>query len=74
MNSLLTAQAITVAGTEAAGFLLERGADNTVGLRPVAHVRPDSSTNEARTATLNAFQDLVKPCIQQNKGSGNQND
>ncbi|HET6247563.1 MAG TPA: hypothetical protein VFE47_07700, partial [Tepidisphaeraceae bacterium] len=67
MNSLLTAQAITVAGTEAAGFLLERGTDNAMGLRPVAHVRPDASTPEARTAALNAFQDLVRPCIQQGK-------
>ena len=67
MNSLLTAQAITVAGTEAAGFLLERGEENAIGLRPVAHVRPDASTPEARTAALNAFQDLVRPCITQGK-------
>ena len=67
MNSLLTAQAVTVVGTEAAGFLIERGAENTMGLRPIAHVRPDQSTPEARTAALNAFQDLVRPCIQQGK-------
>lgn len=67
MNSLLTAQAITVAGTEAAGFLLEKGAEDALNLRPIAHVRPDASSNEARTAALNAFQELVRPCIQQNK-------
>ena len=67
MNSLLTAQAITVAGTEAAGFLLERGAEEAISLRPIAHVRPDNSSPEARTAALNAFQELVRPCIQQNK-------
>lgn len=67
MNSLLTAQAITVAGTEAAGFLIERGADEAMNLRPIAHVRPDQSTNEARTAALEAFQNLVRPCIAQGK-------
>ena len=67
MNSLLTAQAITVVGTEAAGFLIERGAEEALNLRPIAHVRPDQSSPEARTAALNAFQDLVKPCIAQGK-------
>ncbi len=67
MNSLLTAQAITVAGTEAAGFLIERGAEDAISLRPIAHVRPDQSTPEARTAALEAFQNLVRPCITQAK-------
>ena len=67
MNSLLTAQAITVVGTEAAGFLIERGEEDALNLRPIAHVRPDASTPEARTAALKAFQDLVKPCIPQGK-------
>ena len=67
MNSLLTAQAVTVAGTEAAGFLIERGNDETMGLRPIAHVRPDQSTPDARAAALNAFQELVRPCIVQGK-------
>jgi biotin carboxyl carrier protein len=67
MNSLLTAQAITVVGTEAAGFLIERGEGNALNLRPIAHVRPDASTPEARTAALEAFQGLVKPCIDQGK-------
>lgn len=67
MNSLLTAQAITVAGTEAAGFLIERGGEEGTMLRPIAHVRPDQSTAEARTAALNAFQELVKPCLAQGK-------
>ena len=67
MNSLLTAQAITVAGTEAAGFLIERGAESALNLRPIAHVRPDQSTPEARTAALEAFQNLVRPCIDQGK-------
>jgi biotin carboxyl carrier protein len=67
MNSLLTAQAITVVGTEAAGFLIERGEGDALNLRPIAHVRPDASTPEARTAALDAFQNLVKPCIAQGK-------
>ncbi|MDB5290284.1 MAG: HlyD family secretion protein [Phycisphaerales bacterium] len=67
MESLLTTQAITVAGTEAAGFLIEQGGENAFSLRPIAHIRPDGSTAETRTAALNAFQELVRPCIQQGK-------
>ncbi|MDB5305103.1 MAG: HlyD family secretion protein [Phycisphaerales bacterium] len=67
MNDLLTTQAITVAGTEAAGFLIEQGGESAFSLRPIAHIRPDGSTAETRTAALNAFQELVRPCIQQGK-------
>lgn len=68
INDLLTTQAVTVAGTEAAGFLLEKtGEENKVGLRPIAHIRPDSSNAETRAAALAAFQDLIKPCIQQSR-------
>jgi len=67
MTDLVTAQAITVAGTEGAGFVLERGAENAFSLRPIAHIRPDESTNDARQAALNAFQELIRPCIQQGK-------
>src|SRR3712207_252068 len=67
VNDLLTTQAVTVAGTEAAGFLLERGENNSVGLRPIAHIRPDNSSPETRAAAIAAFTDLIKPCIQQNR-------
>lgn len=66
INDLLTTQAVVVAGTEAAGFLLEK-ADGGVGLKPIAHIRPDQSDQETRQAALNAFTDIIKPCIQQNK-------
>src|SRR5690606_6486149 len=61
-----TAQAVTVAGTEAAGFMLERSSDEML-LRPIAHVRPDSSNAETRTAAITAFQEIIKPCIEQGK-------
>jgi hypothetical protein len=67
MEGLLTTQAITVAGTEAAGFLIEQGGENSFSLRPISHIRPDGSTAETRTAAINAFQELVRPCIQQGK-------
>jgi len=78
LNDLLTTQAVVVAGTEAAGFLVERqpgkpGEDGAaakeekMGLRPVAHIRPDESDHETRQAALRAFQNLIVPCVQQNK-------
>lgn len=71
VNDLIHTQAVVVAGTEAAAFLVERTADEKgeaqIGLRPIAHIRPDSSTAETRAAALHAFQELVTPCIQQGK-------
>ncbi len=66
VNDLLTTQAVTVAGTEAAGFLIER-AQEGLGLRLISHIRPDSSSPETRAAAVNAFQDLIKPCVVQNR-------
>jgi RND family efflux transporter MFP subunit len=66
INDLLQTQAVTVAGTEAAAFLLERN-EQGVGFRPIAHIRPDQSTAEVRAAAIQAFQDIVKPCVQQGK-------
>ena len=66
INDLLTTQAVVVAGTEAAGFLLEK-AEGGFGLKPIAHIRPDQSDSETRQAALNAFTEIIKPCIQQNK-------
>jgi hypothetical protein len=66
VNDLLQTQAVTVAGTEAAAFLLERTQEG-VAFRPIAHIRPDQSTPEIRAAALQAFQDIVKPCVQQGK-------
>ena len=77
VNDLITTQAIVVAGTEAAGFIIERQQqqeeggeakfDGKFSLRPIAHVRPDQSTPETRAAALGAFQDIVRPCVSQNK-------
>ena len=66
INDLLTTQAVVVAGTEAAGFLLEK-AEGGFGLKPIAHIRPDQSDSETRQAALQAFTEIIKPCIQQNK-------
>lgn len=66
INDLLTTQAIVVAGTEAAAFLLERGA-NGPSLRSVAHMRPDNSNAQTRAAALAAFQEIITACIQQSR-------
>src|SRR3954447_20676189 len=66
MKDLLGTMAVTVAGTEAAGFLIERGAEATAdgaaasagpqtGLRVITHIRPDDSDDEVRQAAIKAF-------------------
>ena len=83
VHDLLQTQAVTVAGTEAAAFLIERGVpaaaqggdagdaaaggDGALSLRPIAHIRPDQSTPEVRAAAIQAFQEIVIPCVQQAK-------
>lgn len=66
LNDLLHAQAIHVAGTEAAAFMLERN-EQGFGMRPVAHIRPDNSSPEVRQAALQAFAEFVQPCVAQGK-------
>ena len=66
LNDLLATMAVTVAGTEAAGFVIERANDQYV-LKNLAHIRQDESDAQTRTAALDAFQNLVKPCIAQGK-------
>lgn len=66
INDLLTTQAVTVAGTEAAGFLIERS-ENAFSLRPIAHIRPDEASPETRAAAIHAFQEIIRPCVTQNK-------
>jgi biotin carboxyl carrier protein len=79
VRDLLTTQAVVVAGTEAAGFLIEMvqasepeeegGAPKPAEMRLqlIEHIRPDQSTQEIRSAAIQAFADIVKPCIVQNK-------
>jgi RND family efflux transporter MFP subunit len=66
IKDLLTTQAVTVAGTEAAGFVIERG-DKQFTLRPIAHIRPDESDAQTRAAALAAFQEIIRPCVLQGK-------
>src|SRR3954470_21985269 len=68
MKDLLGTMAVTVAGTEAAGFLIERGEQpDQAGLRVITHIRPDDSDEEIRQAAIRAFTEIIVPCIQQNK-------
>src|SRR5206468_2242386 len=66
IHDLLTAQAVYVAGTEAAGFLIEKH-EGKFSLRPIAHIRPDNSDQATRTAAIEAFQEIVAPCVDQSK-------
>ena len=67
ITELITMQAVVVAGTEAAGFGIEPAADGGFNLQTIAHIRPDNSSPETRAAAINAFQEIVRPCILQNK-------
>jgi multidrug efflux pump subunit AcrA (membrane-fusion protein) len=66
LKDLLTTQAVLVAGTEACAFLVERQ-EEKVGLRLISHVRPDESDAETRQAAIRAFQNIVRPCVEQGK-------
>jgi hypothetical protein len=79
VRDLLTTQAVVVAGTEAAGFLIEMAPpaasidENEAPKQPemrlqlIEHIRPDESTPDVRKAAIQAFADIVKPCVFQNK-------
>jgi hypothetical protein len=66
LNDLLATMAVTVAGTEAAGFVIDRNGDQ-LSLKTLAHIRQDESDAATRQQALEAFQNLVKPCIIQGK-------
>jgi hypothetical protein len=66
VTDLITSQATIVAGTEAAGFLIERGKQG-ITFRLLAHIRPDEGTKKIREAAVNAFMDLIKPCAVEGK-------
>ncbi len=69
VKSLLKAQALMVAATEAAAFLIEAQKDqNEPALRLIDHIRSDNGTPEARAAAVSAFQQLIKPLLAQGKG------
>lgn len=68
MQDLITTQAIVVAGTEAAAFLIEgQTAEGKPELRTVSHVRPDNSEEAMRRQALLAFREIVTQCIVENK-------
>jgi multidrug resistance efflux pump len=68
IEDLLKTQAVVVAGTEAAAFLIEKQQDQKEpALRSIAHIRADNSSPETRAAALAAFQQIIKPCLEQGK-------
>ena len=69
VKSLLKAQALMVAATEAAAFIIEAQKDSKEpALRLIDHIRSDNSSAEARAAAVAAFQQLIKPLLAQGKG------
>ena len=72
VSDLVATQAVTVVGTEAAAFLVERAPPDEagnpqVGMRPIAHIRPDESDQATRDAALRAFQELIVRCVVEGK-------
>ena len=72
ITDLLATQAVTVVGTEAAAFMIERAAAGEdgrpqVALRSIAHIRPDQSDQQTRQAALQAFEGLVRRCVLEGK-------
>jgi Barrel-sandwich domain of CusB or HlyD membrane-fusion len=66
IDVLLTTQAVVVAGTEAAAFLIEPGQEGAQ-LKLIKHARPDNSTPQMRAAAVQAFQQIVGECVNQTK-------
>ncbi len=72
VTDLLATQAVTVVGTEAAAFLVDRiGTDEqgnpAAAFRDIAHIRPDESDAATRAAALKAFKDLIVRCVIEGK-------
>ena len=72
VNDLVATQAVTVVGTEAAAFLVERAGNDADGnptaeLKAIAHIRPDESDAQTRQAALKAFHDLIGRCVVEGK-------
>jgi hypothetical protein len=72
LTDLLATQAVTVVGTEAAAFLVERittdaQGNPAVAFKDVAHIRPDESDAQTRAAALKAFKELIVRCVVEGK-------
>jgi hypothetical protein len=59
LHELIYQQAVTVAGTEAAAFLIKPAEQSGFLLELVDHIRPDESTEDVRTAAIQAFKEIV---------------
>ena len=66
LHDLVRIQAVEVKGTEAAAFAIEESAPR-LRLRACVHIRPDDSTARTRMQALLAFEELVEPCIAQDR-------
>ncbi len=66
LQDLLNTQAMVVAGTEAAAFMVDRSPEGDK-LVPLVHLRPDQANEEVRQRAIAAFTKLVTPCIEQNR-------
>lgn len=66
LQDLLNTQAMVVAGTEAAAFMIDRQQDG-FKLVPVVHMRPDQANDEIRKKAIEAFIQIVSPCVEQNR-------
>lgn len=67
LHEVIYQQAVTVAGTEAAAFVIRPGEQSGFLLDLVDHLRPDESTEDVRAAAINAFKEIIRPCVEQNK-------
>jgi hypothetical protein len=69
LHEYLTRLAHEVAATEAVAFAVTRRNRLTPGdgLDLEAHVRPGDFTPAEREAAVEAFRDIVRPCVEQNK-------
>ncbi|HRK31211.1 MAG TPA: HlyD family efflux transporter periplasmic adaptor subunit, partial [Tepidisphaeraceae bacterium] len=67
LHELIYLQAVTVAGTEAAAFLVRPGEQSGFLLELQDHIRPDSSSPEQKDAAVQAFKEIALPCVQQGK-------
>lgn len=68
LSDMVYIQAVTVAGTEAAAFLIEPGQEkDEIRLGNVAHIRPDQTTEEVKQQALKAFADIIGACVREGK-------
>lgn len=66
VSDLVNTQAMVVAGTEAVAFMIEPDGE-TFRLQAVVHLRPDHAGDDVRKAAINAFSQIVRPCVEQNR-------